>query len=166
MNSRRELIMGKRAPVYNERAMTLRARTTIGVACGAALYAACVATAAQTMASRTIWNGVFNAEQAKRGEASAGRNCAKCHSADLAGGQDGPALVGADVLKAWDGMTVGELFDRVRTTMPADAPRSLSPQETADVVAFILSLNKCPAGEKELPSEMDALGTIRITSQP
>jgi mono/diheme cytochrome c family protein len=160
--------MGKRPPVYNERAMTLRARTTITIACCAALYAAFVATAAaaQTAASRTIWNGVFNADQAKRGEASAARNCAKCHSADLAGGQDGPALVGADVLQAWNGMTVGELFDRVRTTMPADAPRSLSPQETADVVAFILSLNKCPAGEKELPSEMDALGQIRITSQP
>ena len=63
-------------------------------------------------------------------------------------------------------MTVGELFDRVRTTMPADAPRSLSAQDTADVVAFILSSNKCPAGEKELPSEMEALGQIRITSQP
>ena len=150
--------------------MTLRPHPTSAILLCAALHATFVATssAAQTQssASRTIWSGVFNADQAKRGEASAGRNCAKCHSADLAGGQDGPALVGADVLQAWNGMTVGELFDRVKTTMPADAPRSLSPQETADVVAYILSLNKCPTGEKELASEMEALGQIRITSQP
>ena len=150
--------------------MTLRARTAIVVSCCAALAAALVATAAAApnaaSADRTIWSGVFNAEQAKRGEASAGRNCAKCHSADLAGGQDGPALVGADVVQAWNGMTVAELFDRVRTTMPADAPRSLSAQETTDVVAFILSLNKCPTGEKELPPEMEALGQITITSKP
>jgi mono/diheme cytochrome c family protein len=151
--------------------MTLGHHTTTAIVLSAMIYAASVSASLsaapdQSSANRTIWSGVFNAEQAKRGEASAGRNCAKCHSADLAGGQDGPALVGGDVLKAWDGMTVGELFDRVRTTMPADAPRSLSPQETADLVAFVLSLNKCPTGEKELPSEMDALGQIRITSQP
>jgi mono/diheme cytochrome c family protein len=151
--------------------MTLRHHTASAIVLCAALHATFVATslaAAQTQssASRTIWTGVFSADQAKRGEASTNKNCAKCHSTDLAGGQDGPALVGADVLQAWNGMTVGELFDRVKTTMPADAPRSLSPQETADVVAYILSLNKCPTGEKELPSEMEALGQIRITSQP
>jgi len=151
--------------------MTLRHLVTCAIVFCAAVYAAFVATslvAAQSQASssRTIWSGVFNADQAKRGEASANKNCAKCHSADLAGGQDGPALVGADVLQAWNGMTVGELFDRVKTTMPADAPRSLSPQETADVVAYILSLNRCPTGEKELPIEIEALGQIRITSQP
>ena len=147
--------------------MTLRRYATTAIVLGAAFHAAFTATSlAQGQANRTIWSGVFSAEQAKRGEASANRNCAKCHSADLAGGQDGPALVGADVLQAWNGMTVGDLFDRVKTTMPADAPRSLSPQETADVVAYILSVNKCPAGEKELPSEPEALGQIRITSQP
>jgi alcohol dehydrogenase (cytochrome c) len=49
--------------------------------------------------------------------------------------------------------------------MPADAPQTLSPQETADIVAFILSQNKCPAGDKELPSEMDALKQIQITPE-
>jgi|SRR5262245_48181322 len=150
-------------------AMTVRRRTLTTIVL-AAFYAAFVATSlapaqSQSSANRTIWSGVFNADQAKRGEASANKNCAKCHNADLAGGQDGPALVGADVLQAWNGMTVGELFDRIRTTMPADAPRSLSPQETADVVAFILSLNKCPTGD-ELPSEMEALSQIRITTRP
>jgi len=162
--------MEKRRPVYNERAMYHRRCTRVAIVLIAALCmalaAASLAAQNQVSANPTIWSGVFNANQAKRGEASAGKSCAKCHSADLGGGQDGPALVGADVLRAWDGMTVGDLFDRIRTTMPADAPRSLSAQETADVVAYILSLNRCPAGENELPSETEALGVIRITAQP
>jgi mono/diheme cytochrome c family protein len=122
-----------------------------------------ISTAAQS--SGTIWNGVFSATQAKRGEAIAGRRCAACHSADLAGGQDGPPLVGSDVLQAWSGTSAGDLFDRIRTTMPADAPQSLSAQDTADILAFIFSQNKCPPGEQDLPSEVDALKHIQITPE-
>ena len=121
--------------------------------------------AAPQSSSQTIWSGVFSAAQAKRGEAIAGTRCATCHNADLTGGQDGPALVGADVLQAWSGTSAGDLFDKIKTTMPADAPQSLSPQETADLVAFIFSQNKCPAGEKELSSDVDVLKQIQITPE-
>jgi len=114
---------------------------------------------------RTIWNGVFSAAQAKRGEAIAGQRCAACHNADLAGGQDGPPLVGSDVLQAWSGSSAGDLFERIRKTMPADAPQSLSAQDTADILAFIFSQNKCPPGEQELPSGIDALKQIQITPE-
>jgi mono/diheme cytochrome c family protein len=123
-----------------------------------------ISIAAQTP-SRTIWSGVFSAAQAKRGEAIAGRRCASCHNADLAGGQDGPALVGSDVRQAWSGTTAGNLFDRIRTTMPADAPQSLSAQDTADLLAFIFSQNEWPAGERELPSDIDVLKQIQITPE-
>jgi mono/diheme cytochrome c family protein len=132
------------------------------IAAGVAAHA--ISAAAQA-SSPTIWSGVFSAAQATRGEAIAGRRCASCHNADLAGGQDGPALVGADVLRAWSGTTVGDLFDKIRTTMPADAPQSLSAQDTADIVAFILSQNKCPSGEKELPSDLAALKQIQVTPE-
>ena len=128
-------------------------------------FAFCAAAAAQQSSSQTIWSGVFSAAQASRGEAIAGKRCATCHNADLTGGQDGPALVGADVLQAWSGMPISDLFDRIKTTMPADAPQTLSPQETADIVAFIFSQNKCPAGDKELASEIDALKQIQITPE-
>lgn len=114
----------------------------------------------------TVWSGVYSVAQAKRGEASANRSCAKCHNSDLTGGQDGPSLVGPEVLAAWSTLTLGDLFDRIRTTMPADAPQTLSPQETADILAYTLSLNKCPAGEKELPSDTAALSQIRVTGRP
>jgi len=97
---------------------------------------------------------------------SANSKCTKCHEVDLAGGQDGSSLVGPDVLGAWTSLTLGDLFDRVNTTMPADAPRSLGLLETADILAYVLSLNTCPAGEKELPPDMDVLSQIRITGRP
>jgi S-disulfanyl-L-cysteine oxidoreductase SoxD len=136
-----------------------------------ALLAGRAATAgsAQTAAPRagsTVWSGVYSAEQAKRGEASANRSCAKCHNADLTGGQDGPSLVGRETLDAWSALTLGDLFDRIKTTMPADAPQTLSAQETADILAYLLSLNRCPPGEKDLPSDAAALGQVRITSRP
>ena len=136
-----------------------------------ALLAFCVAMArgAQTAApgaGSTVWSGVYTAEQAKRGEASANRSCAKCHAADLTGGQDGPSLVGRETLDAWSMLTLGDLFDRIKTTMPADAPQTLSAQETADILAYVLSLNSCPPGEKALPPDAATLRQVRITSRP
>jgi mono/diheme cytochrome c family protein len=116
--------------------------------------------------SRTIWSNVYSASQAKRGEAGANRLCTKCHGADLTGGQDGPSLVGAEVLGSWASLTLGDLLDRIKTTMPADAPRSLGQQETVDILAYMLSLNKCPAGDEELPPGMEVLSQIRVTGQP
>lgn len=122
--------------------------------------------AAPSPAGSTVWSGVYSAEQAKRGEAISTRSCAKCHNADLTGGQDGPSLVGRETLEAWSTLTLGDLFDRIKTTMPADAPQTLGVRETADILAFVLSLNKCPAGEKDLPFDAAALGQVRITSRP
>jgi mono/diheme cytochrome c family protein len=122
--------------------------------------------AADGSSNSTIWDGGFSAPQAKRGELSPNKNCTKCHGAGLTGDQDGPGLVGADVLAAWSSLTLGDLFDRVKTTMPADAPRSLGLQETADILAYMLSLNECPPGEKDLPPDMTVLSQIRITRQP
>ena len=48
--------------------------------------------------------------------------------------------------------------------MPADAPESLKAQEYADLIAFLFSVNKFPAGEKELPADPAALEAIRISS--
>jgi len=145
--------------------MTSKRTIVLGaVLIAAALRTQAISAAAQASA-QTIWSRVFSAAQATRGEAIANRRCASCHNADLAGGQDGPPLVGADVLQAWSGTTAADLFDKIRTTMPADAPQSLSAQDTADIVAFILSQNKCPTGEKELPADMDALKQIQVTPE-
>jgi alcohol dehydrogenase (cytochrome c) len=57
-------------------------------------------------------------------------------------------------------------FDQIKMTMPADAPESLKPQEYADVIAYLFSVNKFPAGEKELPADQTALDNIKISKGP
>jgi hypothetical protein len=48
--------------------------------------------------------------------------------------------------------------------MPSDAPGTLSKEDTAAVVAYILKLNKMPAGKQNLPSESDELRGIQMTA--
>jgi mono/diheme cytochrome c family protein len=130
------------------------------------VLAAAPAQAGAPAAASGVWSGVYTDTQAKRGEATANKACSSCHGADLMGGEAGPALVGLEFLGNWNQQSLGDLFDRIHATMPADAPGSLSLQDTADVIARVLQLNKFPAGQKELPTDMSALGQIKIESQP
>ena len=82
--------------------------------------------------------------------------CAACHDPKLVGGV-GPALAGKEFIAGWKSMTVADLFEKIRTQMPMTAPGTLSPQQTADLVAFILSANQFPAGATELASDPAAL---------
>ena len=118
------------------------------------------------MAGSGVWSGVYTEAQAKRGEGTANKACSSCHGADLMGGEAGPALVGLEFLGNWNQQSLGDLFDRIHATMPADAPGSLSLPDTADVIARVLQLNKFPAGQKDLPTDTNALGKIKIESQP
>ena len=132
----------------------------------AAATPAAPAQAAAPMAASGVWSGVYSEAQAKRGESTGNKACTSCHGADLMGGEAGPALVGLEFIGNWNQQSLGDLFDRIHSTMPADAPGSLSLSDTADVVARILQLNKFPAGQKDLPSDVTALGQIKIESQP
>jgi len=121
--------------------------------------------AAQEPASRTVWNGVYSEAQSKRGETAYSQYCAKCHGPDLSGADVAPPLTGVEFNSAWNDLTVGELFERLRVTMPADKPGSVSAQDNADIVAFLLSKNGFPAGEAELPPQLEILKTIKIVTQ-
>jgi hypothetical protein len=48
--------------------------------------------------------------------------------------------------------------------MPLDKPGTLSRQQNADLVAFLLKANQWPAGTTELARELGALKQIRIQS--
>jgi S-disulfanyl-L-cysteine oxidoreductase SoxD len=48
--------------------------------------------------------------------------------------------------------------------MPADRPGQLSREQNADILAFLLSSNGFPAGQKELPTDAPALQKIRFES--
>src|SRR5215469_14372645 len=102
-------------------------------------------------ATLSVWDGVYSADQAKRGESAYATNCASCHGDQLNGGEMAPPLAGGEFMSNWNGLTLGDLFDRIRSTMPASKPGSLSRETNADILSFILAFNKFPAGDKELP---------------
>jgi S-disulfanyl-L-cysteine oxidoreductase SoxD len=124
----------------------------------ALLFLAAVAALAQT--SRSVWDGVYTEDQAKRGAAVYSKECAACHGADLNGGESAPALVGGVFLSNWNTLTVGDLFERVRQSMPQDNPGRLSRQQDADVLALMLQANEFPAGKTELDKQTEVLKLI------
>jgi len=116
-------------------------------------------------APRSVWDGVYTEEQAKRGEPIYQKECAACHGDQLSGGESAPPLTGGAFLANWNGLTVGDLFDRIRKTMPQSNPGRLSRQQDADVLAFIFSRNKFPAGKTELYKQSEMLKEIRFESE-
>lgn len=113
-------------------------------------------------AFRSVWDGVYTEEQAQRGEALYAQECARCHGDTLTGGEAAPPLTGGDFLANWNGLTVGDLFERIRTSMPADRPGTLSSERNADILAHVLRANQFPAGKTELEHQVEILKQIRI----
>jgi mono/diheme cytochrome c family protein len=107
---------------------------------------------------------VYTAAQAARGETVYTQKCTSCHAPDLAGDGQAPPLAGKDFAAGWTDQSLGDLFGRIQTTMPADAPGTLKPAEVADVIAFILQKSASPDGSSELPAEEAALKTIKIAA--
>lgn len=129
----------------------------------AAALLVCIAWAQD--ATRSVWDGVYTEEQANRGHDLYNQHCASCHADTLTGGEMSPPLAGGDFLSNWNGLTLGDLFERIRTTMPQDKPGKLSREVNADITAYILSFNKFPAGKTELPHATEFLKEIRIDSE-
>src|SRR4051794_36683452 len=108
-------------------------------------------------APKSQWDGVFTEEQAKRGEGLYSQYCASCHGPDLAGGEMAPGLTGGEFSSNWNDLSLSELFDRMRISMPQNAPGSLSRQQNADILSFVLSKSNVPAGKTELPTQNELL---------
>lgn len=112
--------------------------------------------------AKSTWDGVFSDEQAKRGEAAYSKACSECHGADLGGDGFAPALGGSDFSTNWGGLSVGDLLDRIRISMPPTDPGSISLDAKADIVAHLLHANKFPAGTTELKGDVAAAKGIEI----
>ena len=115
--------------------------------------------------ARSVWDGVYTEEQAKRGEPIYRKECAACHGDQLTGGESAPPLTGGAFLSNWNGLTLADLFDRIKKTMPQTAPGKLTRQQNSDVLAFMLSMNKFPAGKTELYKQSEMLKEIRFESE-
>ena len=121
--------------------------------------------AAQSAGSRSVWDGVYTAGQARRGEAAYRSACSRCHGDDLSGDDEAPPLAGRMFVYNWNGTTVGDLFDLIRFSMPADRPGTLSREQSADILAFLLRENRFPAGATELEARTEPLKQIRFEAE-
>jgi len=106
--------------------------------------------------------GVYTDAQAKRGEGLYKDQCAACHGEDLRGNDIIPGITGQTFTGNWQGKSLGDLYDKIQMTMPALNPGSLTPEQTADLIALVLSVGKYPAGQTDLASKVEALQQIKI----
>ena len=111
---------------------------------------------------KSTWDGAYTKEQAKRGETLYAQHCSSCHGPDLAGNDEAAPLTGAAFLANWDGLTVADLTERVRVSMPPNNLGKLNRQQIVDILSYVLSFNNFPAGKTELDPKAELLKQIRI----
>jgi cytochrome c len=144
--------------------------------CAVAADASSRALVSQT-AARTVWDGVYTADQARRGQTVFNAECSYCHREDLSGGflddgvgrapaLAGPRAFGSSFLERWKDLSIGEMVATVASSMPQQKPATLTLQAYVDVVSYLLAKNNLPAGSRELPVDVDELGQIIVTDRP
>ena len=113
--------------------------------------------------SRSTRDGVYSVEQAAAGQRTYDALCASCHGSMASVTPDmAPLLNDSGFQNLWKGRSLAQLFDRIRETMPQDKPNTLSADDTASLVAYILKGNELPAGEKALATDVEVLKEIKF----
>lgn len=109
--------------------------------------------APMTLGAGSASSGFFTPAQASRGERRFQQLCADCHRT-------------VEITRSWFSGTVhrtaGDLLTVMSATMPETRPGSLSLDEYADILAFLLRLNDYPVGDEELPADPSVLVNIPI----
>lgn len=109
-------------------------------------------------------DGIYTAAQAERGKAVYAMTCAGCHGEKAEGGAAGPTLSGPDFTNGYKDGSAGALLNKISQDMPSNAPGSLEPAQYADVFAYLLSVNKYPAGQTEVPNDAAALSKVKMAA--
>lgn len=122
--------------------------------------------AGESEGERTIFDGIYTAEQADRGMEFFNGECSSCHSNTARGSSAAPGLIGYTLDSKYAGQPLYDYFDYMRTNMPPGNAGWFTDQEYADIVAYLLELHGAPAGEAELEGTQEALSTIMIVPTP
>ncbi len=104
---------------------------------------------------RTINDGIYSDAQAESGEQLYKEHCLTCHDKKYF----------RPVLKAWDGRSLEVFFTVMSASMPESNPGALLEKEYVDILAYILSLGRYPAGDTELDYKDGALNEITIANR-
>ncbi len=100
--------------------------------------------------------GVYTKAQARRGAGLFEDICLACHTLSR--------FRGPDFAAKWSDKPLAVLYKAV-TTMPQGEPDSLDPQDYADVVAYLLSVNAYPEGQRELAPAAEAMAAIWLDAK-
>lgn len=102
----------------------------------------------------------YTTQQAEHGRALYQQHCASCHGSRLNDGQFGAPLKGSFFRSHWRDKTAAELLTFAVTQMPPAQPHSLTEQEHADVLAYLLQANGVAAGSVAFSRETLRLDAI------
>lgn len=101
---------------------------------------------------------LYTEAQATDGAAVWTKTCAACH--------ESKDVTSADFRTKWGGRALFALYEQIRTTMPDDAPGTLTAEEYTNSVAYILKLNGLPAGETKLVADSATMSGMKIELPP
>jgi hypothetical protein len=136
--------------------------STLGLVAAPAVWLAALSASPMAAQEQSVNAGVYTDAQATRGADTYTKECASCHGAGLEGDGFAPALSGTEFLSNWNGTTLGDLFDRIRISMPPGSPASVPPESKADIVAHLLKSNNFPAGQTEVGKDLEPLKQIKF----
>ena len=112
-----------------------------------------------------IWSGVYTTGQAERGKDNFEKSCSNCHNSDLNGSVRAPSLRGDRFMKNWENESANVLFVKLRDSMPATYPETVSNETKIDILAYLLQVNGFPAGKSELKLDPKELDDIQIVQK-
>jgi len=146
--------------------LILSGGATVAAALDATALKAFPAHAQAAPSPATVWDGVYTQKQADRGAQAYKKACGSCHGEDLKGDAKAPALVGEAFFDRWSGLTIHDVFFAIQITMSHSYDMFPPSQTVADIVSYVFSANKIPAGKSDLPIDQDLLRMIAITKNP
>jgi cytochrome c5 len=132
-----------------------------GLAVAALAFATALGSGASVAGQdKTVEQGVYTTAQANRGQRVYETVCTACHKEP---GGNAVVIAGERFARSFAGATLENFFNTIKTSMPRNAPGSLTDAEYTDVVAHMLRLNGYADGMNELA--ISDLAGIKIPGQ-